>query len=218
MSESVQLSFPGSSSGAFGVVGGIRNFWHMSHISTHPLSPRSISRCLLPPCFFSPHRRPPPPPVAEKKEKETTACMACRGAEPIRNAALKLPSALCQPAGGPWEFKTRIPGQNQEAHRCPPLVSCLSVMQRSWWLSITPQHAGVAKQPRCIKKRNKRAERQNSQRVKMLRDETQKGRGLGSGCQPFDRVSDWQRRTQGKKDDTGLLLWGSCAKPCPRIL
>ena len=117
---------------------------------------------------------PPPLPVAEKKEKETTACMACRGAEPIRNAALKLPSALCQPAGGPWEFKTQMPGQNQETHRCPPLVSCLSVMQRSHWLSITPQHAGVAKQPRCIKKRNKRAERQNSQRVKMLRDETQK--------------------------------------------
>lgn len=29
-----------------------------------------------------------------------------------KNAALKLTSTLCKPAGGPWEFKTQIPSQN----------------------------------------------------------------------------------------------------------
>lgn len=45
---------------------------------------------------------------------------------------------------------------------------------RSRRVSIIPQEAGVAKQPRCIMKRNMRVEMQNSQRVKMLRDEKER--------------------------------------------
>lgn len=80
------------------------------------------------------------------------------------------------PRGEPWEFKTRSPSQNQEMHHCPPPHLPLSAVRLLCkgprWLSITPRRAGVAKQPLCIMKRNKRAERQNGQRVNRLRDET----------------------------------------------
>lgn len=80
------------------------------------------------------------------------------------------------PRGEPWEFKTRIPSQNQEMHHCPPPHLPLSAVRLLCkgprWLSITPRRAGVAKQPLCIMKRNKRAERQRGQRVNRLRDQT----------------------------------------------
>ena len=91
MSDSVQLSFPWIQQRGVREVGGIRNFWHMNPISAHPFS---LSFAASPFVFlFAPLS------VVEQKDKET--CMALPVAEPSGNVALKLPSALCQPAGGP---------------------------------------------------------------------------------------------------------------------
>lgn len=63
-----------------------------------------------------------------KKEKETQACNACLGNGVISSPAIRLPSAWCQPAGRPWEFKTKKPwpktrnGLNVRLVICPSAV------------------------------------------------------------------------------------------------
>lgn len=121
MSESVQLSFPGSSSGAFGLVGGIRNFWHMSHISTHPLSPRSISRCLLPPCFFS-----PPSPWQKRKKKKQLHAWPAEGLNRSETLLSNSHQPCVNPQGDRENSKHRFPAKTKKRTAVRPLsAACL---------------------------------------------------------------------------------------------
>lgn len=140
MSESVQLSFLGSNSGGFLVVGRIINFWHMSHISTHSFSLflfLVVSSLVF---LFTPLS------VVEQKEKETR--MACQG---LNRAEILLSNShqpCVNPQGDRENSKHRSPAKTKKRTTVHPLTVACLLCEGPCWLSITPQHAGVAKQPR----------------------------------------------------------------------
>lgn len=174
MSDSVQLSFPWIQQRGVREVGGIRNFWHMNPISAHPFS---LSFAASPFVFlFAPLS------VVEQKDKET--CMACRWLNRAGTLLSNSPQPCVNPQGDRENSKHISPAKTKKHTTVRPLSAVCLLCKGPGWLSITPQHAGVAKQPLCIMKRNTRAKRQNSQRVKMLRVGP-KDHGLGLGSQYF---------------------------------
>lgn len=97
------------------VVGGIRNFWHMSHISTLSLSFLVASSSLF---LFTPLQRFS---VVEKKEKETTACMACRGLNRSETLLSNSHQPCVNPQGDRENSKHRSPAKTKKRTTVRPL-------------------------------------------------------------------------------------------------
>lgn len=145
-------------------VGRIINFWHRSHISTHSFS-RSLSRCLF--LCVSLH-----PALCGRTERKRNTHGLPGGWTEQKMLLSNSHQPCVSPQGDRENSKHRAPAKTKKRTTVHPLTVVCLLCKGPCWLSITLQHAGAAKQPQWIMKRNKRAERQNSQRVKMLRDGT----------------------------------------------
>lgn len=163
---------PGSSSGAFGrwEESGIFGTWiPFQHIHSLSLS------LPLPLCFSLPRS----PWWSRKIKKHAWPCRWLNRAGTLLSNS---PQPCVNPQGDRENSKHVSPAKTKKHTTVRPLSAVCLLCKGPGWLSITPQHAGVAKQPLCIMKRNTRAKRQNSQRVKMLRVGP-KDHGLGLGSQ-----------------------------------